>query len=228
MFYYRYFCWWYSYTFREWNSEHSSQEPTESHSPDTKLDTKMEEKINKTKSTQINFTLRKEQWPRVSLNGIQIPWSTSTKYLGIHLDHKMNSIKHLTKKLKQVDLKVKEMQWLIGRRSKLSLENNILLYKTIIKLIWVYDIKLWDCASKSNRISQSEILRMITNASWYVSNQTCHEYFNVPIVMDVIKDKSRQYHTKLQNHTKTLLHPLLEQQIDRSLKRNLPIDLKNY
>jgi hypothetical protein len=41
-------------------------------------------------------------------------------------------------KLKQMDLKIKDMYWLIGRNSKLSLENKILLYKTIIKPIWTF------------------------------------------------------------------------------------------
>ncbi|PNF31532.1 hypothetical protein B7P43_G00810 [Cryptotermes secundus] len=44
----------------------------------------------------------------------------------------------------------KELNWLIGRRSNLSIENRVLLYKTIIKPIWVYKIELWGCASKSN------------------------------------------------------------------------------
>jgi hypothetical protein len=63
------------------------------------------------------------------------------------------------------------MYWLIGRDSKLSLENKILLYKTIIKPIWTYGVKIWGCASKSNisiiQRSQSKILRMIAYAPWY-------------------------------------------------------------
>jgi hypothetical protein len=53
-------------------------------------------------------------------------------------------------KHKQIDLKIKDMYWLIGRNSKLSLENKILLYKTIIKPIWTYGAEIWGCASKSN------------------------------------------------------------------------------
>jgi hypothetical protein len=47
-------------------------------------------KINEAKSTQVNFSLRREQCPAIFLNNIQIPASPSTKYLGIYLD------KHLT------------------------------------------------------------------------------------------------------------------------------------
>lgn len=54
------------------------------------------------------------------------------------------------KKRKQIDLKIKELYWLIRRKSKLSLQKEILLYKTIIVPIWTYDIELWGCASKSS------------------------------------------------------------------------------
>jgi hypothetical protein len=60
------------------------------------------------------------------------------------------------------------MYWLTGRNSKLSLENKILLYKTIIKPIWTYGAEILGCASKSNifiiQRSQSKILRMIAYA----------------------------------------------------------------
>jgi hypothetical protein len=40
-------------------------------------------KINEAKSTQVNFSVRREQCPAVFLNNIQIPASPSTKYLFI-------------------------------------------------------------------------------------------------------------------------------------------------
>jgi hypothetical protein len=42
------------------------------------------------------------------------------------------------------------MYWLLGRKSLLSLSNKILLYKTILKPIWTYEIQLWGTASTSN------------------------------------------------------------------------------
>jgi hypothetical protein len=56
--------------------------------------------------------------------------------------------------------------------------NKLLIYKTIFKPIWTYGIVLWGCASKSNiaikQRYQSKILRTITNAPRYVTNQTLH------------------------------------------------------
>jgi len=51
----------------------------------------------------------------------------------------------LTKR-KQLDLKTREIKWLIGRHSPLSLENKILIYKPVLKPVWTYGNKLWGCA----------------------------------------------------------------------------------
>ena len=82
-------------------------------------------------------------------------------------------------KRKQIELKVKELYWLIGRKSQLSMENKLLIYKIIIKPIWTYDIEIWGCASKSSQAilqkAQTKILRIFTNTPWYVSNLTLPE-----------------------------------------------------
>jgi hypothetical protein len=79
-----------------------------------------------------------------------LPQVESVKYLGLHFDRRLNWKVHISKKRKQTDLKAKETNWLIGRKSNLSLENKLLVYKAIIKPIWIYTIELWGCASKSN------------------------------------------------------------------------------
>jgi hypothetical protein len=45
--------------------------------------------------------------------------------------------------------------------------------------------------------SQSKILRMITNAPWYVTNQTLHDDLKVPFMKDVIQEKSINHHKNL-------------------------------
>ena len=105
------------------------------------------------------------------------------KYLGLHFDRRLNWKAHIAKKRKQTDLKAKEINWLIGRKSNLSIENKLLVYKAVIKPIWTYGIELWGCASKSNTAimqrAQSKILRTITNAPWYVTNHTLHTDLNI-------------------------------------------------
>jgi hypothetical protein len=66
---------------------------------------------------------------------------------------------------------------------------------------------------------------MITNAPWYVTNQTLHDDLKVPFIKDVIQEKSINHHDKLGNHKNPILQPLLEQQERRRLKKLWPADL---
>jgi len=51
--------------------------------------------------------------------------ATTAKYLGLHLDKKLNWKDHIVKKRKQMDLRHKELYWLLGRTSHLSVDNKL-------------------------------------------------------------------------------------------------------
>lgn len=90
-------------------------------------------RINETKSVHITFTLRKQTCAPVSINGIQIPQSDSVKYLGMHLDSKLNWKHHIWQKRKQLGLQLRKHYWLLGPNFKLSLNSKVIIYKGILK-----------------------------------------------------------------------------------------------
>ena len=55
--------------------------------------------------------------------------------------------------------------------------------------------------------AQSKILRMITNASWCVSNLTLHEDLKIPYAREVIFEKYAKHHRKLETHPNPLPSP---------------------
>jgi hypothetical protein len=89
-------------------------------------------KVNESKSTQTIFTLRKGTCPPVQINHINIPLKEQVKYLGLTFDYKLNWRQHIIRKRKQMDQKIKELNWLIGKKSHLSIDNKLLLYKTVM------------------------------------------------------------------------------------------------
>jgi hypothetical protein len=121
-----------------------------------------------------NFTLKKNTCPPVQLNNKQLTQPEEVKDLGIHLDRKLAWRKYISTKRKQLDLKLRKLYWIIGRKSQLSLENKLLVYKGILKPIWTYGVQLWGSASDSNIETlerfQSKVLRIFTDAQWYVPN----------------------------------------------------------
>jgi hypothetical protein len=90
----------------------------------------------------------------------------------------------------------------------MALDSKVLLYKTIIRPICTYGIELWGCARKWNitimQRSQSKILKMITNAPWYVTNQTLHEDLNIPYITEVNQERSIKHHDKIKIHSNTV------------------------
>jgi hypothetical protein len=114
-----------------------------------------------------------------------------------------------------------------GKKSHLSIENKLLIYKAVIKPIWSC---CGGCASKSNVVimqrSQSKILRAIANAPRYVTNRTLHADFNIPYVSDVTHERISKHHNKLEAHPSPLLEPLLQPVNTRRLKRCRPLDLQ--
>jgi hypothetical protein len=72
------------------------------------------------------------------------------KYLGLNLDRRLIRHKHIFTKREQLGITLTKMYWLLGRKSKLSTSNKLLIHKTVLKPIWTYGIQLLGTASTSN------------------------------------------------------------------------------
>jgi hypothetical protein len=121
------------------------------------------------------------------------------------------------------------MHWLLGRQSQLSTTNKMLFYETILKSIWTYGIQLWGTASTSNieilERFQSEVLRMIVDAPWYVPNTLISRDFNISTVKEEISRYSSHYGAHLRTHPNNLAANLLGEPVYSLLRRFLPTDL---
>ena len=115
----------------------------------------------------------------------------------------------------------------IGRKSQLSLENKLLVYKVILKPVWTYGIQLWGTASNSNlERFQSKALRITTDAPRYVPNTIIKRDLQIPTVKQEARTPSANYRTRLDNHPNNLGNTLLKEQLGtRRLERLYPTDL---
>lgn len=186
-------------------------------------------KVNASKCVHITFTLRRESCPTITINGVSIPEHNHVKYLGIHLDRRLTWAYHISAKITQINLKIAQLYWLIGPRSTLDFDLKLLLYKVVLKPIWLYGIQLWGSASSSNieklQRRQSKILRIITCAPWFIRNRNIHKDLNVPLVREEIKNTCTRYVTKLPNHPNPFAREILSFVGHRRLKRLTTSDL---
>jgi hypothetical protein len=121
------------------------------------------------------------------------------------------------------------MFWLLGRKSKHSTSNKLLIYKTILKPIWTYGIQLWGTAFTSNieilELFQSIALCMIADAPWYVLNTVIRKDLQIPTIKDEIRCYSSQYSARLSTHPNDLIINLIELPDSWRLRRHMPNDL---
>lgn len=187
-------------------------------------------RINGDKSVHVNYTLRKTENIQLVLNQTPIPQKGSAKYLGMHLDSRLNWKHHVRQKKIQIKEKMRKLYWLVGPFSELTIENKRLLYVAIIKPIWIYGIQLWGCASKSNidviQRCQNIALRTITAAYRFERNNAIHRDMMLPTIADEIQRFARKHETRLDHHVNPLAIQLLDNSKDfRRLKRLKPYDL---
>ena len=107
--------------------------------------------------------------------------------------------------------------------------NKLLIYKAILKPIWTYGIPLWGTASQSNietlQRLQNKILRMVTNAPWYVPNHMLHSDLQIPTIREEITRLSTNYKAKIDVHPNKLTTSLFEKHGQGGLRRYSPHDL---
>lgn len=126
----------------------------------------------------------------------------------MHIDRRLTWSTHIWTKRKQLNLKLRQMYWLLGNQSKLTIENKILIYKSILKPVWTYRIQLWGSASHSTidilERFQSETLRQLVNAPWFVPNDIIRKDLKIPTVKEEIKTLYSKYIRRLKKHPNRL------------------------
>ena len=157
-------------------------------------------------------------------------WKTLSDISHFYVVWQLTWRKHIKTERQHLDLKLRAMSWLLGRRSQLSLPNQLLLYKCILKPVWTYGIKVWGCAKPSQtqilQRLQSKILRSLDNAPWYVSNLQLHTDLGIPFVSAEINRSSLLYHSQQAGHHNALFATLpTPSKFARRLKRRWPSDL---
>jgi hypothetical protein len=107
------------------------------------------------------------------------------------------------------------MYWLINKKSQLTLENKITIYKEIIRPVSTYGIELWGCSKPSNtkilQTLQSKTLRKLANASWYISNVTLHNDLGIPYVTEVIRKYAKNHKNRTAQNNNQLIRDLFNQ-----------------
>ena len=163
------------------------------------------------------------------IDGKDIPRKDTARYLGIFLDKKLNYKEHVKIKRNELNLRLRQMYWMLGSHSPISLANKRLIYLTILKPVWCYGIQIWGCTADSNRLViqrfQNKVLKIITGAPWFIRIEEIHKDLKIATVDETIQAYAQKHEHWLHNHPNCSAIQLLDSTVDRRLKRRHPVDL---
>lgn len=109
----------------------------------------------------------------------------------------------------------------------LSISTKRLLYLSFVRPIWQYASGLYGSASDSQlkriQVQQNRVLRLITDAPWYVRNSIIHKDLDVPEVKEVVHQTYRQLYASIKNHANPVFSDFVQRlpvpRANRRLKR---------
>jgi len=92
----------------------------------------------------------------------------------------------------------------MGRRSVLSTQNKMMLYKQILKPVWTYGIQLWGCTKQSNidiiQRFQNKVLRNIFDVPWYIRNADLQRDLQMEMITNEIGKFAKKHEDRLLHH----------------------------
>jgi hypothetical protein len=186
-------------------------------------------KANESDSVHVTFTTRRETCPPAQVNSIHLPQQEDVKYLGLHLDRRLNLAQTHIHKTEATgnDAHQNALATRTEVKTLHKQQNSHIQSNTQTNL--THGIQLRGTASTSSieilERFQSKALRTIARAPWYVPNTVIGRDLQTPTVKGQIRHYSSQYSARLSGHRNGPVVNLMAQPDNRRLRRHLPNDL---
>ena len=173
------------------------------------------------------FSLKKNEKPisGITINGTTTVASPSAKYLDMRLNKKLLYSKHINKTRIKIGKLTGRLYCLINRKSTLTTQNKLTIYKTIIKPVLLYAAPLWSSAANTHlqkiQTAQNKLLRMITNADRSTTNHEIRTNNNIEDIKTNIDEITTKFYQESLRHI-----PILNS-IALNNKETVPFKLKH-
>ncbi|GFU49246.1 RNA-directed DNA polymerase from mobile element jockey [Nephila pilipes] len=162
--------------------------------------------VNTDKSHAILFKMKRNPIiPELKLHNKTIAWTQEVQYLGVTLDRKLNYNTHCDNIIKNYWKKYFSIHHLLWKRSALSIDNKLLIYKMILRPLLLYACSIWGCTTKRNiqqiQYVQNKTLRKIVGAPKYFAIETLHKELNTTTITEEIVNQAKKFYEKIATHS---------------------------
>lgn len=161
-------------------------------------------KINPDKTQAIYFSFNNSRrnipQKRLILNNSEIQFSENIKYLGIHLDKKLNFGIHIQKTCEKAITCSRILYPFLAPNSKLSFDNKMLIYNQVIRSIITYGSPIWFNAANTHlkklQIIQNKNLKIINKLPRGYSTLLLHQELNMLTIANFINQFCNSFFDK--------------------------------
>jgi hypothetical protein len=180
-------------------------------------------KINENKTGAIYISHRNRPPDSLlTLNGRNIPFVNSVKYLGVAFDKKMTWRLHI-EMIEAKAFRTFVRIYSLFKIERLSANMEWTLHKALIRSVMTYACPVWEFEAESHLLElqrlENRVLRAIGNFPRCTSVRDMHEAFQIPYVYDYIIKTCRQQAEVIQNHGNEKYSTLNKAKPDRKYKR---------
>lgn len=158
----------------------------------------------------------------LKVEGYEIPWSHSVKYLGIMLDRKLNwSVNTLSLRLKGIKA-LNVLYPILNRRACLSSKTKLNIYRTLVRPCITYACPVWSSTCPTNikmlQVVQNKALKYAFNTYFRTNLQKLHIQIKFPTIYEYIFKLSKKFYLLKNQHSKNKYI----NNIGKTRKKNLP------
>jgi hypothetical protein len=163
-------------------------------------------KLNENKTETITFARKRTNikiFSQLKINNEKITPKKTVKYLGLHLDARLNFKHHIQQAINKGNVIIRKIYPLIVKGNKMTTENKILLYKTLIRPTITYAAPVWshlsNYALEPLEVFQNKCLRLANNASRYTNTEHLRTISKIKPIKEFIADMSKKFYKRGDN-----------------------------
>lgn len=173
-------------------------------------------KLNASKTQVIYFTKRRS--PRylpnrmLTVHSVPVPWSQSVTYLGLTFDKALTFKKNTESFIEKAQKKIQILYPLLKRKSKLSVYNKLMIFKSIFQSTISYACPAWsNCARthvKALQIQQNKCLKMILDLPFDHPTASLHRIAKVKTVAELLRYHTHNFYLRCKRSANELIRNL--------------------
>lgn len=161
-------------------------------------------KINTDKTQAILFPFNKspKRIPTIQFQheNTNIPLSDFVKYLGVHLDKKLNFKNHIEHIVDKATKCCRALYPILNKKSQLSADNKIIIYKTVIRPILLYGCYVWGNVAKTHikklQVVQNKTLKIIYKLPRLYRTRELHSRYSQQTIKEIIDSQNLAFSNK--------------------------------